>query len=380
MSDTSSLVQRYLAGAAGDEARLSEVLARHAQGAVLAYVVFGLGLAMAVRWRLFDRVDAALRGRLSGPGAALTGSGLLAASLIGLGLLAQGAGSLFDPSLRADLARGLSSAGIDVLLLAGLIHLARSVLGRGGRRGAFAVAAVGALAVFLFYSLGPLGIPQLARGDAATTQGGPLLDFIRQGGLRAERLYVFNGTDPADVDLEGAFGVTHAAVSRAALSHPVAQTYAALGHLLGHAVHGDMIAMGALCAAFFVAGLFAAVFAAPVLARAALGPNAPSPFSLGSLPIVALTLWALTPVERAAFNAFDQAINYRADAYALALTGDRDALCRWAVKGEGQTASDPNAFEALFFYDHPPLRARIARILTAPAAGAGVNLAFAKNR
>jgi Zn-dependent protease with chaperone function len=78
---------------------------------------------------------------------------------------------------------------------------------------------------------------------------------------------------------------------------------------------------------------------------------------------MALIVWALLPVLAISFNVFDQAINYRADAYALSLTKDPRGLCSWLIGQEGGDAVAPGAIETLLFYDHPPLKSRLVQAL-----------------
>jgi STE24 endopeptidase len=80
-------------------------------------------------------------------------------------------------------------------------------------------------------------------------------------------------------------------------------------------------------------------------------------------PLVGLLGWGLALIATPAFNLFDQAINYRADDYALSLTQNPEALCRWLIATEAAGKADPSPLEALLFYDHPPLKPRLINAL-----------------
>ena len=222
-----------------------------------------------------------------------------------------------------------------------------------------------ASAIFIFAAvlLAPVTLSPWARGDQPVSGpgAGPLLAFAQKGDLDARTLYVFGGADPLAVDMEGVGPVVHAAVSRAALENPTAETYAAIGHLLGHHHHRDLYGLALLwsaVAAFF----FWLVWTACLLMERRTGRKAAG-FDAEALPVVALIGWGVLLLATPTFNLFDQIINYRADEYALSLTHDPDALCRWLMTAEAEGKADPSPVEALLFYDHPPLKSRLLNVM-----------------
>lgn len=255
-------------------------------------------------------------------------------------------------------------AALPAMVLAGGLALALVVgwAKAAPRRGWAWLGGGGAILIFAAVLLPPVTLIPSLRHDTPVRLDGasaPILAFVRRGGMPADGLYSFSGANPADVDVEGLGPITHVAVSRAALAAPTAQTYAALGHLLGHYRHRDLWNMALLwsgCGAAICWGVWR--FTGPVARRLGEGGLG----SLGdpaALPVMAMIVWAALPFASLAFNGFDRAINYRADAFAMALTRDPDALCRWLVASEGGDKAAPSALEALLFYDHPPLKARL---------------------
>lgn len=270
-----------------------------------------------------------------------------------------------------DLASQLRSALLETpwrLLYEGLgLWLLIGVIGRWPRWGWAGLSAVASLAIFCVVLLPPVLLAPQGRGDvvAAGPQAQPILAFVRRGGLDVHVLYAFESADPLAADMEGWGGIAkvdsgaHAAVSRAALAAPSAQTYAAIGHLLGHYRHGDLWSM-ALLWSLMGAGFFLAVaLLSRPIARAFGQGEASGALDATGPPVVGLIAWASLLIAVPVFNRFDQAINYRADDYAMALTEDPDALCRWLVATEQTDKIDPSPLETLIFYDHPPLKARL---------------------
>ena len=217
-----------------------------------------------------------------------------------------------------------------------------------------------------------LGVPMLfspvVRHDrvVTTSVGAPLLAFARKGGLDAHALYVFDSADPADVDAEGVGPLAHLAISRAALTAPQPQTYAAIGHLLGHHRHKDLWSMTLLLAALATLGLALVAKLTRPLAKALGETGIGGPADPLALPVVGLILWIFALPGGVAFDAFDRGVNYRADAYALSLTHDPQGFARWLIQSEAKGKADPAWLEMVLFYDHPPLKARLVRALTIP--------------
>ncbi len=229
--------------------------------------------------------------------------------------------------------------------------------------------ALGAL-LFALVLLPPVTLTPDARHDVAVSgpSARPLLAFARRGGLQADQLHVFDSADPMAVDMEGLGPIKQASVSRAALASPRPETYAAAGHLLGHYAHKDLWSMAFLETGLETGLLFLFWRCSTPLARRLGEPGLTPPADPAGLPILGLIAWAFVLAAVPAFNVFDQAINYRADAYAMRLTHDPDGLCRWLIAAEASSKADPSGLEALFFYDHPPLKARLIQAMRWKAA------------
>jgi len=254
-------------------------------------------------------------------------------------------------------------AGVVIALLGGvpLLLLVQAVARRRPRWGWAGLGLAAAAIVFCALLLPPVTMSPGARGDrpASGPEAARILAFVRQGGLEASRLDVFDGRDPLSVDMEGLGANRHAAVSRAALAAPQPETFAAIGHLLGHYLHHDLWSLALLWSGLIAALLFGLFRLHGPIARRLCGVPVPALFDPAALPVIGLMVWVFLLVATPVFNVFDQAINYRADDYAMGLTRDPDALCRWLIATEQTSKADPSAVEALLFYDHPPLAARL---------------------
>jgi STE24 endopeptidase len=291
-----------------------------------------------------------------------------------------------DPPER--FARAVSSLPINVLIGGAGLWLLLAML-RGRPRWGWAwLSGLAAVAIAGAVLIPPVTFLPEARGDrpVAGVEAAPILKFVQRGGLNAHTLYVFDSADPFAVDMEGVGPLAHAAVGRAVRAAPTPEAYAAIGHLLGHYRHKDLWSLVLLWSAFG-AMFFGAVWALRGRAARGLEDDAPpSAFDARALPIIGLIGWATVMIATPAFNLFDQGINYRADDYAMSLTGDPDALCRWLIATEAASKADPSPVEALLFYDHPPLLARLvnAQRWKADHAGAikptALNVMFALPR
>ena len=349
---------RALANAVTTQGEWRTALGWAADGPILVALLKSRLLPFAARW---------LAPKLSRPWLLTPMIALLFVLVLetGRGLVAVALGSLWPigasptAALIAPLPRHIVG---DVILSLILLTAAR----RWPRRWWMGCSAV--LAVLIAMVI--LGVPMLfspaARNDRVVTPpaGAPLLAFARQGGLDARTLYVYGGADPADVDAEGVGPFTHLAVSRAALNAPQPQTYAALGHLLGHHRHKDLWWLTLLLAALASLGLALVAKLTKPLARALGEAEIGGPADPLALPVAGLILWAFALPQAIAFDGLDRYINYRADAYALGLTHDPQGLARWLIQSEAKGKADPAWLEMVLFYDHPPLKARLARAFT----------------
>jgi STE24 endopeptidase len=287
---------------------------------------------------------------------ALAFEALQAAVGVGLAAIWPAGGAAGGPG-------GLAAHVLFDTLALWLILAAARAAPRAGWAWLAGLSALGIAAVVL---VAPVTLVPMARGDRPAppaAKAAPFIAFAAKGGLPVASASTFASDDPTAVDAEGLGPIRHLALSRAALAHPQPETYAALGHLLGHHRHGDLWMLTLLVAGAAALGLAAlAALAAPLARRLGEG-DLKGAHDPAGLPVLGLIAWAGLLVFTPAFNLFDQTINYRADAYALSLTRDPGALCRWIVGEAGASKPDPNPLEALFFYDHPPLKPRLEAVL-----------------
>jgi STE24 endopeptidase len=344
------------------------------------FIVVALFLAALAFGPLPARLETALGGRLPRLLARLLASVLIVAAALALRLAVLVGLTLLVPAPAYPTALGAAAAGLglDLVLFGGALFALRSVLAAAPRRGwLYLSLAATALSAALFL-IPPLTLVPRVRGDipAPPGAGAALLDLARRDGAPVKTLYVYPGENPADVDVETVGPFARLAVSRAALERPTPETYAALAHLLGHAAHHDLwgfVALTSLLAAL----LFLVLSAAPARLMGR-GPEVVRRARF--LPLTALLVWGFAPLAVAAFDLFDQEINLRADAHALALTGRPDALCRWLRKDTAPGDPDPALLERVFFYTHPPLGARLERVMAMAEKSGRLNGPFAQVR
>jgi STE24 endopeptidase len=136
-------------------------------------------------------------------------------------------------------------------------------------------------------------------------------------------------------------------------------------HELGHHVHRHLtksIVVGVVLAAagFFLVDRVLTLAAAP-LGYAALDDPAALPLVLLVLALFGLVL---SPLE----NALSRAFEHQSDAYALKRTGNAAAYRSTFEKLAqlNKADLDPHPLVAWLFYDHPPIRARLARVAAGP--------------
>jgi Zn-dependent protease with chaperone function len=339
----------------------------------LAWAGVGIALILIQRSKLLPRLQARLTASLSRESLAAFFCAVLlvflveAARILGVSL----ADVLWSrATVWPNLLGAIGNLPIETLIGGVGLWALLAVRRRWPRFGWAGVSAVAGVLIFAAVLIPPVTLLPAARGDRPAS--GPnvpaILGFVRKGGLDARTLSVFDSTDPLAVDMEGVGPIDHAAVSRAALAAPRAETYAAIGHLLGHHRHHDLYGLAALWSAAFGAFCWAVWTGAGFLDRRPDRTAPPSTFDGRASPMVGLIGWGVLLLATPAFNVFDQIINYRADDYALSLTRDPEALCRWLMITEAGGKADPSPLEALFFFDHPPLKDRLVNALRWKAA------------
>jgi STE24 endopeptidase len=143
---------------------------------------------------------------------------------------------------------------------------------------------------------------------------------------------------------------------------PPAEVKLVVAHELGHAKRGDVLygtAIGALGAAAGVCLLYLLLGSAPLLRRAGLD-SADDPRALGLvLAIMAVVGLLAMPAQ----NLVSRRIEARADAHALALTGDPTTFIQMQRRLSVKNISDldPNPFVYAIFASHPTAPERIAQ-------------------
>ena len=167
-------------------------------------------------------------------------------------------------------------------------------------------------------------------------------------------------TRKANAALAGMGGTRRILVSDTLLSeHTDDEIEVVLAHELAHHVHGDIwrsivMESGLIAAGFYVAGR---------VLTALLGPlGLTGPDDLAALPVVAVSVAAVSLVLRPLSHAQSRAHERRADRFALALTRNAPAFIS-AMRRLGRqnlAEEQPSRLAQLLFYSHPPLEQRIA--------------------
>jgi STE24 endopeptidase len=125
-----------------------------------------------------------------------------------------------------------------------------------------------------------------------------------------------------------------------------------IAHELGHHVHRDVLRLTAAGAVSSLAGLLAVDrilrTAAPSLRLAGIA-------DVAGLPLVALSVAAISTVVGPVLNALSRRWEAGADAFALKLTENREAFASTMVKIHDQNlgVADPHPLAELLFHDHP---------------------------
>lgn len=130
-------------------------------------------------------------------------------------------------------------------------------------------------------------------------------------------------------------------------------------HELGHHVHGHLVKMIAIHVVTALAGFWLVDVllrhAAPALGYESFSAPAALPMVLLVLSLFGLLL---TPIDNALSRWFER----QADRYALARTGNAPAFRSAFIKlaRVNKANPDPHPVIAWLFYDHPPIRQRVA--------------------
>jgi STE24 endopeptidase len=223
--------------------------------------------------------------------------------------------------------------------------------------GGFAAASVALIWLPYALSLGPtttVAPPTPARDGVA--------QLIASTGLPAQGVGL--ATDPGfDADVTGAFGRAKVVLGPALAAGPPAEARAYVGHLMGHYVHGDVLAVSLILGAAAIAGGLAAQRWTAPLARGLGAARAASPADAEALPALAIIALCVVAVGGAAESAYLRWANVRADAYSLDHARAPDGLAAVLVREWDHQSLDPNPLEAALFYTHPPLPGRLVHAM-----------------
>lgn len=132
-----------------------------------------------------------------------------------------------------------------------------------------------------------------------------------------------------------------------------------LAHELAHHVYRDIWSAIALESVLIVAGLY---LADGILSRFAGGFGLAGKADIAGLPLLVLTLGAVSMALLPVANAFSRAHERRADRYALRMTNNATAFVTAMKRLAAQNLAEeaPSRLVEVLFHSHPPIRARIA--------------------
>jgi STE24 endopeptidase len=275
-------------------------------------------------------------------------------------------------NLPATILKFWSRAPITILMFT----LAASVLYYLIRRlpRAWWAISAGALSLFFFAVVwapdalvsGPSG---MAEAPAGAVRDG-VLDLIHSTDLPAEGVQV-SPRPGLDADVTGGIGgLAHVDVTRAMLAEPVSEARAAVGHVMGHQAHRDMLSYALLLSAltflgFFIADRFFATFQRLLSYKRPLWPSDPE-----AMPVMAMFLVVWLAVSSITTNNFVRLINVGADQYSLDHAKEPDGLALWLIRDWRGDKPNPSPLEETLFYDHPSLVSRLQHIAQWKAAHA----------
>jgi len=273
-----------------------------------------------------------------------------------------------EQSARDWLADQAKGAAVAAAVTVVLVELADAVVVRAPRR--WPLIATGAAAPLLAFAtvVAPTFVmPLFNRYEPVT---GELEARIRSlatrygvGGASILRFDMSRQTKKANAFVTGVLGTERIALGDTLVEHFAGdETLFVVAHELGHYVRRDPwlgIALG-------TAGIAITLLGADAALRSATKRGLDSPAQGARLAFYALLIqFGLMPLV----NAASRAIERRADRFALAATGDREAGMRaFRRLGEQNLAElDPPRWAELLFSSHPSLASRIRALEAAPA-------------
>jgi STE24 endopeptidase len=285
-------------------------------------------------------------------------------------LLSHGGGVAAPTELGAHLARAATGVPLAIAAAMLLVPPFLWLIRRAPRTWPLIVGSVAAVLIlglgWLPYSLaaGPSLEPA-----APTPASAGVMRLIADTGLPAHTM-LFSPDPGFDADVTGGFGQAKVVIGPTLLAGPPAEARAYVGHLIGHYVHGDILAVTLVIAAAVFLGFLAIQRWTVPLARA-LGVAAESAADPEALPAMAMIgFLALTSAGLAA-GAYLRWANVGADAYSLDHAREPDGLAAVIEREWDHAAVAPSPLETGVFYTHPPLRSRIVHAMAWKAANGG---------
>jgi STE24 endopeptidase len=207
----------------------------------------------------------------------------------------------------------------------------------------------------LFYRFRPLERPGLNARliDLSNRAGVPVLGVFEWGlGARSRR---------ANAALVGSGGTRRILLSDTMLAeYGEDEIEVVLAHELAHHVHHDIAKSIAVEFALLLAACYAASLTLDRLWKP-LGLDGPA--DPAGLPLLLLAAGAVTFAATPLLNAFSRSNETRADDFAIALTGQREAFVRAMRRLAAQNLAEesPSRAALWLFHTHPPIEQRIAQ-------------------
>jgi STE24 endopeptidase len=352
-----------VAAAAATDARLLVWLGVWAAGLAACAIVGRAGMLGAIKARLERE-----RPRPWLTGAA--GAGVVVLIVVGAMRLASAASSWPTTGVRG-LGDALALSASAAVAAALLVPPAQWLMRRTPRFWPLLLGGVTAAAILA------LGWAPYATGNGdglpmapATAAEAGVAKLVAQTHLPA--VGVRASTDPAfDADVTGAFGRATVILGPMLAAGPPGEARAYVGHLMGHYVHGDILAVCLVLSGVLLGGLVAIrAWAAPLShAFGARGArDAADSAALPAAAFLALTTLILAGLAAAAYLRW---ANVRADAYSLDQAREPDGLAAVIEREWDHQAVRPSALEEAVFYTHPPLAERLRQAMAWKAAHGG---------
>ncbi|GAC1300718.1 MAG: hypothetical protein NVSMB19_07730 [Vulcanimicrobiaceae bacterium] len=201
---------------------------------------------------------------------------------------------------------------------------------------------------------------------ATAAVGEPIRALARRAGIGSAPIGVRNDSlrsDAVEAEVEGFGPTTRVILGDALLADATTGEVLVLAaREFGHYAHGDTFRLSLFWTTLFIlCTAFAVVIADRMTFRRDDDPLARLSLVFAFMGLLGL---AVTPI----YNGYSRNLEARADAYALALTGDRASAVRAYVRIADETLAPlcPPPLVRAYFYNSPPLGTRIAKATGRP--------------